>query len=101
MTTPPPSHFEALRGITDISDPAQRAKEAGEILGAVPELQTWLRHIRQEAVLEMRNNGMSHADVASTLKISRARAQQIAEGRTTGKRADKDGAANTSDQDGE
>ncbi|CAM5435605.1 hypothetical protein STENM36S_08951 [Streptomyces tendae] len=65
----------------------ERAKAAGVALQAVPQLQQWLRDIRQQAVGEMRDGGMSHADVGAVLGVSRARAQQIAQGRTTGKRA--------------
>lgn len=84
----PPTPFEALAELTVATTPAQRAKRIGAALDAVPKLQRWLRQVRQEAVQEMRATGLSHADVAKELGVSRARAQQIAEGRTTGKRAD-------------
>lgn len=87
MTTPP-SPFEALKHLADTNDQVERAKQAGIALNAVPQLQGWLRQVRQDAVLEMRAEGLSHAEVGKQLGISRARAQQIAEGRTTGKRAD-------------
>ncbi|MER7964898.1 sigma-70 family RNA polymerase sigma factor [Streptomyces ardesiacus] len=86
MTTPP-SPFEGLQHLSAPGDPAERAKAAGAALQAVPKLQQWLRDIRQQAVGEMRDEGMSHAEVGAVLGVSRARAQQIAEGRTTGKRA--------------
>ncbi|WP_186319227.1 sigma-70 family RNA polymerase sigma factor [Streptomyces sp. SAJ15] len=86
MTTPP-SPFENLKRLAESSDPTSRAKDAGAALQAIPDLQKWLREIRQGAVREMRDEGMSHAQVAAELGISRARAQQIAEGRTTGRRA--------------
>ena len=89
MTTPPPP-FENLKHLAEQGDAAQRAKTVGTALQAVPALQQWLREIRQGAVQEMREGGLSHAQVAAELGISRARAQQIAEGRTTGKRADKE-----------
>lgn len=85
MTTPP-SPFENLKHLAEQSDAAQRAKDVGAALQAIPELQHWLREIRQSAVQEMRDDGLSHADVAKELGTSRARAQQIAEGRTTGRR---------------
>lgn len=94
MTTPP-SPFENLKHLAEQGDAAQRAKDVGAALQAIPELQTWLREIRQGAVQEMRDEGMSHAQVAGELGISRARAQQIAEGRTTGRRA---GASETSEE---
>lgn len=86
MTTPP-SPFENLQHLAEQADPIQRAKAVGSALQAIPELQHWLREIRQVAVQEMRDGGMSHAQVGAELGLSRARAQQIAEGRTTGKRA--------------
>lgn len=86
MTTPPPP-FETLKHLTDNADASERAKELGAALNAVPELQKWLRQLRQDAVLELRADGLSHAEVGKVIGTSRARAQQIAEGRTTGRRA--------------
>lgn len=88
MTTPP-SPFESLKKLSDQADPTERAKNVGKVLEAIPALQHWLREIRQGAVQEMRADGMSHAEVGKELGLSRARAQQIAEGRATGKRAEK------------
>ncbi|MEV6806720.1 sigma-70 family RNA polymerase sigma factor [Streptomyces sp. NPDC051132] len=87
MTTPP-DPFASLSRLAEESDATQRAKSASAALQAIPDLQRWLREVRQGAVLELRSTGMSHAQVAAELGISRARAQQIAEGRTTGKRAE-------------
>lgn len=89
MTTPP-SPFEALKHLAEEGDATRRAKGVSVALQAIPDLQKWLREIRQGAVQEMRDGGLSHAQVAAELGISRARAQQIAEGRTTGKRADRE-----------
>ncbi len=86
--TNPPSPFENLKHLAEQGDPVQRAKDTSAALQAIPELQHWLREIRQRAVQEMRAEGASHADVSKAIGVSRARAQQIAEGRTTGKRAD-------------
>jgi DNA-binding NarL/FixJ family response regulator len=83
----PPTPFESLAGLAKATDPAERAKQVGKALDAVPKLQKWLRTVRQEAVQEMRASGLSHADVAKELGVSRVRAHQIAEGLTTGKRA--------------
>lgn len=88
MTTPPPP-FENLKHLAEQGDAIRRAKDVGTALQAIPELQKWLRALRQEAVREMRDDdGLSHAQVAQEIGTSRARAQQIYEGRTTGKRAD-------------
>jgi hypothetical protein len=86
MTTPP-NPFESLKNLAEQPNPTERAKNVGKVLEAIPALQHWLREIRQGAVQEMRDGGMSHADVGKELGVSRARAQQIAEGRATGKRA--------------
>lgn len=86
--TNPPSPFENLKHLAEQGDPTERAKAVGAALQAIPELQHWLRAIRQGAVTEMRDEGLSHAEVGKKLGVSRARAQQIAEGRTTGKRAE-------------
>lgn len=88
MTTPP-SPFENLKNLSEQEDPTERAKSVGKVLEAIPALQHWLREVRQGAVQEMRSDGMSHAEVGKQLGLSRARAQQIAEGRATGKRAEK------------
>lgn len=88
--TNPPSPFENLKHLAEQGDATQRAKDVGTALQALPELQHWLREIRQVAVQEMREDGLSHAEVGRELGLSRARAQQIAEGRTTGKRAVQD-----------
>lgn len=87
MTTPPPP-FENLKHLAEEGDVTRRAQNVGTALQAIPALQQWLREIRHSAVQAMRDDGLSHAQVAAELGISRARAQQIAEGRTTGKRAE-------------
>lgn len=86
----PPKPFEALKYLADNPDASARAQEVGAALNAVPELQKWLRQLRQDAVLELRADGLSHAEVGKVIGTSRARAQQIAEGRTTGRRADEE-----------
>ncbi|MFI1166588.1 sigma-70 family RNA polymerase sigma factor [Streptomyces sp. NPDC020801] len=88
--TNPPSPFENLKHLAEQGDATRRAKDVSAALQAIPELQKWLREIRHGAVQEMREDGLSHAQVAAELGVSRARAQQIAEGRTTGKRADEE-----------
>lgn len=88
--TNPPSPFENLKHLAEQGDATRRAKDVSAALQAIPELQHWLREIRQGAVQEMRTEGASHAEVGKAIGVSRARAQQIAEGRTTGKRADQE-----------
>ncbi|MFB6392677.1 sigma factor-like helix-turn-helix DNA-binding protein [Polymorphospora lycopeni] len=84
-----PDPLAPLRRLTAIPDPAKRAVAITKALADLPEVTAELREARQNAVLELRSDqGLSHAQVADLLKVSRARAQQIAEGRTTGKRRD-------------
>lgn len=77
-----------LAALTKIEDPLDRAKVASLVLDAVPRIQTALRETRQAAVRELREQGLSHAEVGTALGVSRARAQQIAEGKTSGKRVE-------------
>ena len=70
--------------IEQIPDPAERARQAGLRLAAVPTWQARLRIIRQEAVVEMKARGMSYADIAKELGLHRNRIQQILEGRPGG-----------------
>ncbi|MDL4812779.1 hypothetical protein [Actinomadura opuntiae] len=88
-STDPPTDPTAQRAtelvlaqVQDLSDATERAKAVGAILDAIPYLQANLRSTRQTAVREMRAGGMSHADVAQALGLSRSRAQAIAEGRS-------------------
>lgn len=85
--TNPPSPFEALKHLAEQGDATQRAKDVGAALNAVPDLQRWLREIRQQAVQEMHDSGLSYDQIGKELGMHRVRAHQIAEGRTTGKRA--------------
>ncbi|MFE9246292.1 hypothetical protein [Nocardiopsis sp. NPDC006938] len=80
-------HIAAITAaLASIDDAADRARTAGDMLTHVPGLQRALREVRQEAVQAMRADGLSHADVAAELGISRSRAQGIAEGKTTAAR---------------
>lgn len=73
--------------LNEITDPTDRAKAASALLDAIPTLQSALREIRQTAVLELRAQGLSHNEVGIAIGTSRSRAQQIAEGRTSGSHA--------------
>lgn len=76
-----------IAAIMRISDPARRARAAGDAIAQLQAELEQLKELRHQAVLELRAGGMSHAGVANVLGISRGRAQQIAEGRPQGKRA--------------
>jgi hypothetical protein len=71
---------DILTSLAAIDDPAERARALGATLDAVPGYQQWLRLARQQALKDMRAEGMSYATIGKKLGISRARAQQIVEG---------------------
>jgi hypothetical protein len=70
--------------LEEIADPAERAREIGRRLAAIPDYQGKLREMRQRAVLEMRAKNMSFADIGKVVGLHRNRVQQIAEGRSAG-----------------
>jgi Spy/CpxP family protein refolding chaperone len=78
---------QALKDLSGYTDPRDRAIVASAALGACPDLAAGMKKQRHQAVQELRAGGLSHQDVADLLGLTRARAQQIAEGRTSGKRA--------------
>jgi predicted XRE-type DNA-binding protein len=75
--------FANLLALLEIPDPLERAKALGSALKHLPDIQNQLRQGRQDAVLELRSAGWSHAEMAAELGVTRSRAQQIAEGKTT------------------
>lgn len=83
----PPAPFQALAKLTGKPDPAARARALGQALDAMPDLHAWISNARREAILAMREDGQSYGDIAKNLGFSRSRAQQIVEGRVTGRRA--------------
>jgi hypothetical protein len=70
--------------IEQIAEPAERAREIGRRLAAIPAYQEVLRKMRQAAVLEMRAQHLSFGQIGKEIGLHRNRAQQIAEGRTAG-----------------
>lgn len=71
-----------------LTDPAERATALTDVLHRLDALAAEVRADRRAAVLELRGIGWSHQQVADLLKVSRGRAQQIAEGRSNGRRAE-------------
>jgi predicted transcriptional regulator len=53
-------------------------------MALIPVVHARLASIRRQAVLEMRDRGMSLADIGKVLDLHRNRVQQIAEGRSSG-----------------
>jgi DNA-directed RNA polymerase specialized sigma24 family protein len=70
--------------IEQIADPVERAREIGRRLVEIPKWQERLREIRRAAVLELRAQRYTYADIAKELGLHRNRVQQIAEGRSAG-----------------
>jgi DNA-directed RNA polymerase specialized sigma24 family protein len=70
--------------IEQITDPAERAIEIGRRLEEIPKWQGRLREMRRTAVLELRAQRYSYADIGKMLSLHRNRVQQIAEGRSAG-----------------
>lgn len=81
--------------VEKIADPAERAREVGRRMGLITQWHTRLKEIRQNAVAEMRDSGMSLAEIGRDLGLHRNRVQQILEGRSNGgqggKRVESDG----------
>lgn len=70
--------------IEKIADPVERALEIGRRLTAIPQHQERLREMRRTAVLELRAQNLSYAEIGRRLGLHRNRVQQIAEGRVGG-----------------
>jgi DNA-directed RNA polymerase sigma subunit (sigma70/sigma32) len=74
--------------LAQITDPAERAKAAGQLLeDDVPLLQSAIREVRQGAVAELRAKGLSFAEIGAEIGVTRARAKQILEGDSQNARA--------------
>lgn len=83
---------EALEGIPHAAD---RAREAGRLLAQWPDLHRQVREIRQQAVIVMRDQGMTFAEIGEALDITRERAWQIHKGQTSGRVSGDTSAADT------
>lgn len=73
-----------IDALAEIPDPVERAREVGRRMAQIPAVHQRLKEIRRAAVLEMRNRGMSYADIGAELGLHRNRVQQIADGRSGG-----------------
>ena len=71
-----------IEEIKAVRDPAERAVRIGQVLNALPGIAAELRDMRRQAVLELRAQGLSYAEIGERLGLHRNRVQQIAEGRT-------------------
>lgn len=86
-----------IEQLESIGDAGERAIAAGALLKDWPRLHRQVREVRQQAVIVLRQQGMSHADIGRLLGITKARAAQIAEGRLTGRRKPADAPADVAD----
>lgn len=75
MTTPPPP-FHALAALAADTDPIERAKNLGAALNAIPELQSWLRTERQQAVTQA-NQTQTQDQIADQLNLSKSSVSRI------------------------
>lgn len=66
-----------LKALADLTDAVQRAKQAGGMLDRLQAEVNELSRIRREAVEEMIGRGMSHAQIAEALGVSRGRVSQL------------------------
>lgn len=78
--------MSSLREALAITDPGDRARALTGVVRTLPQMASEVRAARQAAVLELREAGWSHAQVAELLGVTRGTAQAIAEGRSRGGR---------------
>lgn len=74
-----------LDRIDEIADPAERAREIGRRLNEIPAWNARLREKRQAILREMKDSGMSYAEIGRAVGMHRNRAQKIIEGPAAGK----------------
>jgi hypothetical protein len=80
----PPEAFKAVAHLADDPDPINRARTTGDALNAIPALQKWLRGIRQQAVRQANDEGMTYPEIGRELGISGPRANAIANNSQSG-----------------
>ena len=67
----------AIEALADVADPGSRAKQASGLLDGYQAAVGELSRIRREAVEEMIGSGMTHAQIAQALGVSRGRVSQL------------------------
>jgi hypothetical protein len=80
--------LDNIRAITDRAERFEAATKALEV--ARTDFMTGARRIRQETVQELRDEGMTLADISKLLGVDRSRLHQISTGVTGGKRKPKE-----------
>lgn len=74
--------LDSIDALGQAESPAARAKRLTQLLDAMPERQAKVREMRQQAVIEMKDGGMSLRAIAAELDISFGRVRDIIEGVT-------------------
>lgn len=68
---------EDVQALCELPDPVERAKRAGDLLTQYQTAVTELSRIRREAVEELRAKGMTQAEMAAALGMTRGRISQL------------------------
>jgi len=77
----PPQPFQQLKNLADGPETLDQAKQLGDALTAIPDLQRWLREQRQRVVRTLHDrDDISYTDMAPTLKVTPERVSGIARG---------------------
>ncbi|GGY81299.1 hypothetical protein CP967_08535 [Streptomyces nitrosporeus] len=74
--------LNAIEALGEQGDAAERAKRLTELLDELPSSQSRARELRQQAVRELRDEGMTLRAIGELLGISFGRVRQIADGVT-------------------
>lgn len=74
--------LNSIDALGEHGDAAERAKRLTELLDELPGSQSKARELRQKAVRELRDQGMTLREIGALLGISFGRVRQIADGVT-------------------
>lgn len=72
----------AVDDLERIPDAGERAKALGELLAEIPGFHSKVREMRQQAVLTLRQQGLSWQEIGDLIGVHRQRAKAISEGRS-------------------
>ena len=66
-----------VHGLAEVQDPAERARKASDLIDEHQATVTELSRLRREALDELVSGGMTHAQIASVIGMTRARVGQL------------------------
>ena len=66
-----------VHGLAEVQDPAERARKASDLIDEHQAAVTELSRLRREALDELVSGGMTHAQIASVIGMTRARVGQL------------------------